>query len=122
MTYPGTKPQLSRSGAHKGVVSRERAVRQAGNGPKKTTDMKRASLNLRAVAEVLTEYGLNPAEEVVKALQSGKLDAKTQASIGLALIEYLQPKLKAVEYKGEVKVDPEQLDRQLAALLAKAKA
>lgn len=83
---------------------------------KKGTD----SLNLKAVAEVLALAGMNPAEEVIKVMQtSGALDPKTRAMVALSLLEYIQPKLKSIEHKGNVGVDPDAVAAQLKALLAK---
>lgn len=102
-------------------------------------------INLRAVAEVLAEEGLDPAAEMVRILreqipvttrhgdpvidpETGKqrmvdaVDTDTKLRMLNELLQYTQPKLKSVE----VKVDPsseltdEQLDKRIAALLAKA--
>ena len=118
----GSRPGPRVPRTSKEMTSRESPeMRSKVGGKRKATDKKQHGIGLRAVSEVLLSYGLNPAEEIVKALQGGKLDAKTQAMVGLSLLEYISPKLKAIEHKGSVQVDAAQLDAQLAALLEKAK-
>jgi hypothetical protein len=79
-------------------------------------------INLKAVAEVLEEHGLNPTEEIVKLLRPigddgevlpSKLDPDTRARVLLELQQYTAPKLKSVEIKGKIataafQVSPEQ--------------
>lgn len=140
-----------------------RAAEVAGDVPKLATvtdDQERGSsprlgasrksrtpgrINLRAVAEVLTEEGLDPAAEMVRILReqipvttrngdpvidptTGKqrmvdaVDPDTKLRMLNELLQYTQPKLKSVE----VKVDPsseltdEQLDKRITSLLQKA--
>lgn len=55
-------------------------------------------INLRKVAEVLEEHGLDPTEEIVKVLPD--LDESLKAKVLLELLNYCQPKLKAIEHSG----------------------
>lgn len=103
---------------------------------------RKAGLNLRAVADVLESYGLDPIEEVAKAVMAkepvvvngqpvmdpdtGKVIEKHLLPIDLRvktlieLAQYSRPKLKAVE----VTVKPpeltdEQIERRLQGLLSR---
>ena len=104
----------------------------------------RMRINLVAVAEALASEGLDPAIEMVRILQSqvpllsrggapvvdedgelvmvDALDADTKLRTLNEMLQYTQPKLKAVELKisGALDLTSEQLDVRLAALLAKA--
>lgn len=84
-----------------------------GSGHNKHIDENRSSkrpgrINLRAVAEVLSERGLDPTDEIVTILEArddkGRymLDADTRARIQLELLQYVQPKLKSIEIKGKL--------------------
>ena len=111
----------------------------AGQGGRTTKS--RARLNLRAVADVLETYGLDPIEEVARVLVKEEpvldklgnpvLDEVTGQPIMkpalppdvrlrtlLELAQYARPKLKAVEITNkEPELTDEQIDRRLAALL-----
>ena len=104
----------------------------------------RGRINLRAVAEACVEEGLDPAVEIVKALkrripkvmsngmpvldENGEpvyvdaVDQDTKLRTLNELLQYMQPKLKAVEVKlnGNLELSSEQLDQRLGALIAKA--
>lgn len=104
----------------------------------------RGRINLRAVAEACVEEGLDPAVEIVKALkrrvpkfttggmpvldENGEpvyvdaVDQDTKLRTLNELLQYTQPKLKAVEVKlnGNLELSSDQLDNRLAALIAKA--
>lgn len=55
-------------------------------------------INLRAVAEVLVSYGLDPTVEFVKVLQiEGALEPEVRARMLLEVMQYVHPKLKSVE-------------------------
>lgn len=100
-------------------------------------------INLKAVAEACVDEGLDPAVEITKALNKqiplfkngGQVfddnglpvmvhlvDPDTRLRTLNELLQYTQPKLKAVEVKmsGSLELSSEQLDQRLAALLAKA--
>jgi hypothetical protein len=97
-------------------------------------------LNLRAVAEVLGRYDLDPIEEVARVVTAlepvldgdgkpvigddGKpamrpvLDATTRLRTLLELAQYSRPKLKAIEVQHKpTELTDEQIDRRLEALL-----
>jgi len=103
----------------------------------------RHRINLKAVAEACMDEGLDPAVEITKALnkqiplfKAGQqvfddnglpvmvhlVDADTRLRTLNELLQYTQPKLKAVEMKvsGHLDLSEEQLDQRLAALLARA--
>lgn len=103
----------------------------------------RHRINLKQVAEACMDEGLDPATEITKALnkqiplfKNGAqvfddnglpvmvhlVDADTRLRTLNELLQYTQPKLKAVEVKmsGSLELSSEQLDQRLAALLAKA--
>lgn len=115
---------------------------KSGDGVVKHGDKGRISL--RAVADACVDAGLDPAAEIVRVLQarkpaldrSGKpvldadgnpveidqIDIDTRLRTLNELLQYTQPKLKAVEVKmsGSLEIPAEQLDQRLQALIAKA--
>lgn len=115
---------------------------RAGQGGRTTKSLGR--LNLRAVADVLETYGLDPIEEVAKVVVKTEpvLDDRGQPVLGedgqplmkptlppdvrlrtlLELAQYSRPKLKAVEItQKEPELSDEQIDRRLEALMASRK-
>lgn len=57
-----------------------------------------AGINLRAVAEVLLTYDMDPTVEFAKVLATeGALDPETRARMCLEIMPYVHPKLKSVE-------------------------
>ncbi len=102
------------------------------------------TMNLKAVSEALLEEGLDPATEFARVLkgrpllddngnqvidpQTGQparaydIDADVRVRMLSEILQYTQPKLKAVEVKlnGALELSSEQLDQRLSALLAKA--
>jgi hypothetical protein len=104
----------------------------------------RGRINLRAVAEACVDEGLDPAVEIIKALKrrvpkkmsngmpvldedgqpvyEDAVDTDTKLRTLNELLQYTQPKLKAVEVKlnGNLELSSEQLDQRLASLIAKA--
>ena len=102
-----------------------------------------SGFNLRGVAEVLTQFGLDPTVELCRVLQgtrvitdrSGRavtdeqgnmvtepiIDVIMRTKVLMELQQFIAPKLKAIEvtHKGPELTDS-QLDARLAALLAKA--
>lgn len=101
-------------------------------------------INLKAVSEALIEEGLDPAVEITRILKGeikrddkGKpvlhpvtgepvreylVDPDTRLRTLNEVLQYTQPKLKAIEVKmsGNLEITSEQLDERLGALLAKA--
>ena len=145
LVEPGDVPKLATSqdlmGANplpsgRGRIRQKAAVAAARRGP--------GTISLRTVAEACIEAGLDPAQAIATALTSqvqardrmGSLvydddgnpvmvdavDPDTRLRVLNSLLEYTQPKLKAVEVKmsGSLELSGEQLDQRLAALLAKA--
>lgn len=107
-------------------------------------DAKAAPFNLRAVAEVLTEYELDPIAEIAKVLMERKpalkrdgtpvIDPDTgqpvmveqvtgleRGKLLVELAQYVRPKLKAVEMKVETKDDltDEKLNERIGKLMGK---
>lgn len=75
------------------------------------TGRAKGGINLRTVAAVLEEYGMDPTVEIIKILRPvddegnavpSKLDPDVQARILNELLQYTQPKLKSVEVKAKV--------------------
>ena len=87
---------------------------------KKRSSKKEGKINLKAVADALALEGLDPTVELIKIIKSGNLDPKTQASVLNELLQFTQPKLKAVEVKSKVELNDDQIDARLAELLNKA--
>jgi hypothetical protein len=101
--------------------------------------LKREGLNLRKVAEVLSSYDLDPIETIADALvpvtvidpDTGaevlehRLSVEQRTQIAIELLQYIHPKLKAVEMKIDgtlAGMSQEQLDDRLKLLLARAAA
>lgn len=100
-------------------------------------------INLKAVAEALIDEGLDPAAEIARVLKGRPLlddngdevrdpvtgdvviehlvDPEVRLRTLNSLLEFLQPKLKAVEVKmsGSLDLSSDQLDQRLGMLLAK---
>lgn len=124
-TAGGTNRQRAGKRIHKGGEKPGMATSNAYGDPgpelrPEQNARKPGRINLKTVAVVLAEMGMDPTVELVKVLQSGKLDPKTASSVNLALIEYCQPKLKSIDHKHEVNLTPDQMDARLRALLEKA--
>jgi len=59
-------------------------------------------INLKLVAEVLEEHGLDPTVELVRIIQGDALDDETRARLLNELLQYTQPKLKSIEVRAKV--------------------
>lgn len=66
------------------------------------SNSKSGKINLRAVAEVLSDLGLDPAVELVRVVQAGTLPPDIHARILNELLQYTQPKLKSVEVRAKL--------------------
>lgn len=101
-------------------------------------------INLRAVSDVLSDYGMDPAAEMVRILtaeipltardgspvlddkgeplMTPALDADTRLRFMNELLQYTQPKLKSVDVKIDHTADltDDQLNKRIGMLLAKA--
>lgn len=112
-------------------------------GPKRKSHSN-TRINLRAVSEVLADYGMDPAAEMVRILtaeipvtdsegspvldENGEplmvpaLDADTRLRFMNELLQYTQPKLKSVDVKIDHTADltDDQLNKRIALLLSKA--
>jgi hypothetical protein len=117
----------------------KRSTKNKAVGPKTPP-----KINLKAVAEALIDEGLDPATEIARVLRGRPMldddgnpvidpvtghelmehmiDAETRLRTLNSLLEFTQPKLKAVEVKmsGSLELTGEQLDQRLQMLLAKA--
>lgn len=139
----GDAPQLATSqdllGANPPLTGRAHAVHKSAS-----TSRNPNRINLKAVAEACIDAGLDPAVEILRALsekvpvldRSGqpvlddlglpmyidRVDPDTRIRTLNELLQYTQPKLKAVEVKmsGALELTSEQLDNRLAMLIAKA--
>lgn len=106
--------------------------------PRKRGRKAATGINLKSVAEALVLEGLDPAVEFARILKpveevdpdtgetvmKHQLDPDTRARMLSEILQYTQPKLKAVEVKMSGSLDllsEEQLDNRLQALLSKAK-
>jgi hypothetical protein len=77
-------------------------------------------INLRKVAEVLEEQELDPMVEIVRILKSKTLDPTQEVRVLTELLQYYQPKLKAIEINATVmEMTPEQRHARLTHLLGK---
>jgi Tat protein secretion system quality control protein TatD with DNase activity len=142
----GAPPQLATvqdlQGANEPLTGHGHA-RQTSYSTKAGAQDLRHRINLKAVAEACIDEGLDPAVEITKALnkqiplfRNGAqvfddnglpvmvhlVDADTRLRTLNELLQYTQPKLKAVEVKmsGSLELSSDQLDQRLASLLAKA--
>ena len=118
MAATGHKPAMRTSRVNQEAVIRDTKI-QKGSAGKRSRAGPKMVFNLKGVSEVLEEYGLNPTVKIVQALKSKRLDPKTSAAVSLALLEYIQPKLKSVEVKAKIAHDPAVLDAQITAMLEK---
>lgn len=93
----------------------------AGGGGVQLTKLGKERINLTTVSEALCEEGLDPAVEIARVLKKdGALDDRTRTMVLLELLQYRQPKLKAVEQTIKIETTPEQDARRLSQLLQKA--
>jgi hypothetical protein len=136
----GAPPQLATSqdllGANEPLTGRQYPVKRSSKVPH--------LINLKAVAEALIDEGLDPAAEIARVLKGRPMiddngnpvidpvtgqevmehlvDPEIRLRTLNSLLEFVQPKLKAVEVKlnGNLELSSEQLDQRLGALIAKA--
>jgi len=111
---------------------------------RKTLPTTPPKINLKAVAEACIDEGLDPATEIARVLKGRPMvddngnevrdpvtgevvmqhlvDPETRLRTLNSILEFTQPKLKAVEVKmsGSLEVTSERLDQRLAMLLQKA--
>jgi hypothetical protein len=109
-----------------------------------TSARKPGAINLKTVAQACIDAGLDPAAEIArvlatqvpvldakgaqvfdkdgKAVTTGLIDTDTKIRTLTELLQYNQPKLKAVEMKisGTLEMTGDELDQRLSALLSKA--
>lgn len=138
-TRSGEPPTMATVGDFQGSNEKPR-----GRGVTDRSPREKGRINLKAVAEACMEEGLDPAVEILRVLttkvpvldrngqpvlgEDGKpmmvdrVDPDTRLRTLNELLNYTQPKLKAVEVKmsGSLDLTSEQLDQRLGALLAKA--
>ena len=142
----GAPPKLATSADLEagGPLTGDTYMRQRSVDHKRGAIDGRGRINLRAVAEACVDEGLDPAVEIVRALkrrvpkvmsngmpvldENGEpvyvdaVDQDTKLRTLNEILQYCQPKLKAVEVKlnGNLELSSEQLDQRLASLIAKA--
>ena len=131
---------------HKLGATRKQSLGGLSGNPEivSSKEQRPQTFRLRQVAEACIDAGLDPAFEILRALtervpvldRSGqpvldhsgepltidRVDAETRLRTLNELLQYVQPKLKAVEVKlsGHLELTSEQLDSRLGSLLAKA--
>ena len=111
---PGDVPKLTSTGAYDSSIAPQM------NG--RNRSRREAFLNLRTIAEVCESEGFNPAETLVKILMDEtQLDPKTRASLAASMIEYIQPKKKAIEHTGNREMTEEELNARIGAILSRAR-
>lgn len=139
MAYLGERPNMAKTSEHVLPVTTQQI------GPDKSLQG-RGRLNLKAVADVLGQYGLDPADELAKILTKRKpvLDGKGNPVIDpetgeaktepvlptdlalkthLELLRYTRPQLKAVEVTmKEPELTDEQVNARIKALMARRSA
>jgi hypothetical protein len=132
----GAPPELKRLKHYDDFEPREHAASVTSKRP--------GRINLKHVAEALLDEGLDPAAEIARVLtekvpardrqgmtvvdENGEpvmidaVDPDTRLRVLNEMLQYIQPKLKAVEVKmsGNLELSSEQLDQRLQTLLAKA--
>lgn len=115
-----------------------------GRGTAGQVTSRKGTVNLKSVAQACIDEGLDPAAEIARVLRTrvpardrsgavivgddGKpvlvdlIDPDTKVRTLTELLQYNQPKLKAVEMKvsGTLEMSSEEIDARLSALLAKA--
>ena len=83
-----------------------------------TTGTQTVRIDLRKVADVLAENGMDPTAEIVKILPL--LEPELKARVMLEMLNYCQPKLKAVEINATVtEMSSEERQKRLMYLLEK---
>ena len=124
MAKPGGRPTgFSGSGTraptgNDGGSTGKQTASHLGTG--NTARKQERGIGLHMVAEVLEKEGYSPAEAIVAALKGSGLDERTKTMVALELLQYTQPKLKAIEHKGELKITDEQAANRLSYLMSKA--
>lgn len=146
----GEPPRLSSSqdlmDAMPGTAQNRRHVPAVAPSQAKRDDGKLKPLRLAAVARAMEDAGMDPAREIAAILKheipqfdhdgnpivdptTGKqvtkpaVDSDTKLRTHLALLEYMQPKLRATEMKvsGTVDLTTEQIEARVNLLLAKTR-
>jgi hypothetical protein len=124
-------------------LSKKRGVVE-GRGTAGQVSSRSGTINLKSVAQACIDEGLDPAAEIAKALKAqrpatdrsgnvvvgddGKpvmvplVDADTKIRVLTELLQYNQPKLKAVEMKvsGTLEMTADEIDNRISELLVKA--
>lgn len=90
VSAPAEEPDLPvMAGARRSELPQTSQVRRSPAKP----------FNLKGVADVLIDAGLNPAEEILRVMP--ELDPDVKARMMATLLEYIQPKLRAIEMTGK---------------------
>lgn len=121
----GPTSRINSTGAFKGTPNRT---------PIKPGPGGKSGFNIRAVAEVLVEYGYDPTQSMVEILQGEpdpdapesdpnrrifRVDAKTRLQFANELLRYIHPQRKAVEVDQKVQLKGAELDTRLAQALGR---
>ncbi len=133
----GMPPEMARAETQ-GVMPGTAETQQIFHGPGGRAS-RSGKLNLRAVADVLESYGLDPIEEIARVMverepvlddrgqpvigADGKpltkpvLDKQTFLKTAIELAQYSRPKLKAIEVTTKQDMTPEEIDKRLERLM-----
>jgi hypothetical protein len=125
-------------------TSKSTGLRNGAGHAGHTSARRPGAINLKTVAQACIDAGLDPAAEIArvlatqvpvldakgaqvfdkdgKAVTTGLIDTDTKIRTLTELLQYNQPKLKAVEMKisGTLEMTGDELDQRLSALLSKA--
>jgi hypothetical protein len=78
-------------------------------------------INFKGVMRALEAEGIeNPLQSIIAALKSPNLNVKEKMMVELELLQYIQPKLKAVEHSGKVELTEDETAARLKYLMSKA--
>lgn len=91
---------------------------------------RRVQFSIRGVAEILSENGYDPAEEMVRILAGDpdpddptkrvyRVDAKTRLQFSNELLKYVHPQRKAVDVEQRVQYSGAELDAQLGGAIGR---
>jgi len=124
MARPGGKPEGYSTAVG---VTTDAFSPQLGSHTRNTRGRRGRGMNFKLLADILHEEaalpdGFDLASTIVELLKDPvRLDAKTKLAASLELLQYIEPKKKAIEHHGKVELDDESLRERLQYLLSKAR-